>query len=121
MQLEPNQEVTMKTAFYSLWAFIFLVTLYDIAWFIKYRNVLEDWESNPFVLYLVELGGLTLAIAFRSLSITFIFVLMRYCSIRAKIWATSFASVAHIYLVFIYIVGISDTYNWREVANVFIK
>ncbi len=111
----------MKTLFYTLWAFIFCVTFYDIAWLIKYKRVLEDWESNPFVLYMIEIGGLGLAIAFRSFSIAFIFFLMKFCSFRAKVLATTCTSAAHIYLALIYIVAISNSIDWQWTANVFVE
>jgi hypothetical protein len=68
----------------AAWAFILLVTAYDMhfAWY--YRCVLEAWELNPVASYLGRNYGIGIMLGFRCATVMFAAGLAAYCHYSHK-------------------------------------
>jgi hypothetical protein len=68
--------------FIIVWACICLVESYDTYFAWHYREMLADWELNPFILWLAGIGGLASVFLFKLSSIIFSTTLAALCHHR---------------------------------------
>ena len=89
-----------KMALYLVsWSVILLITWYDCIWLCRH----PDAEANPFVLGLIELGGLEAAILFRCTTLAALLVLLPFASRRARVCGTAVVLFIHLSLAGVYL------------------
>ncbi len=81
--LRPRISVSLRTIlFIFVWTCIFLAESYDTYFAWHYREVLADWELNPFILWLAGVGGLASVFLFKLSVIIYSTSLAAYCHHR---------------------------------------
>lgn len=84
----------LRTIFFIFaWVFIFLAATYDTYFAWQYRAVLNDWELNPFILWLAGVGGLASVFTLKLFTIFFSTGMAIYCHRRRHRWEIPFTLV----------------------------
>jgi len=85
-----------------MWAFGWVVTVFDAGFAWVHRQTFSQWEMNPVADSLTERWGIGAVLAFRLFTVAWACVIIRLARHRLRSLATRFVFAVHVALLLVY-------------------
>ncbi len=101
----------MSHFYKALWAFIWIVTVIDVGWFLSREGHPSDWEANPVVRVAIERFGVAAVVGYRLLMVFLCWILAMLSHTKVTKACSIFLGLVNAALLSIYIVLWTDV-DW---------